>query len=597
MNTQLNLNPCPQCGTPIPGDAPQGLCPRCVLARAATPTEGGSPAGGRLVAPALEVVAAAFPALEILELLGFGGMGVVYNARQPQLGRLVALKLLPQSLGADPAFAERFQREARCLARLHHPNIVNVYEFGQSGGFCYLLLEYVDGVNLRQAMQAGRFSAKEALAIVPAICGALQYAHEQGVLHRDIKPENILLDTHGTVKLADFGIAKLLREPGDTQAELTLTQTGSRLGTPHYMAPEQVENPGSVDHRADIYSLGVVFYELLTGELPLGRFAAPSAKADLDARVDAIVFRALAKERELRQQSAGEVRTDVEGLSHPPPPGPDSPRTAPDVAPNPWPNRLFWLLLGLVVLPVAAVIAGILAPALMRGVLRSSGGLIAALVPVVAGAALVLGYRQSRPGAAQSQPRAAWNPWPRRVFWSVIGLVVLPGLLVVIGLIVPIVAYRQHPLPTAIDPSLPEAAGGGLPNPVPAPNANLPAVLPSGPSGPTPSARKWQLAGEQLGMLRKQSEAGVVPPHGQEILAAERDLAVAEAELRGDAAAVAAARLTYAKSLLANLQRQFDNGLVSASELNAAKTAVADAEIALQQIPPAGTNTVTPILR
>ncbi len=597
MNTQLNLNPCPQCGTPIPGDAPQGLCPRCVLARAATPTEGGSPAGGRLVAPALEVVAAAFPTLEILELLGFGGMGVVYKARQPQLGRLVALKLLPQSLGADPAFAERFQREARCLARLHHPNIVNVYEFGQSGGFCYLLLEYVDGVNLRQAMQAGRFSPKEALAIVPAICGALQYAHEQGVLHRDIKPENILLDTQGTVKLADFGIAKLLREPGDTHAELTLTQTGSRLGTPHYMAPEQVENPGSVDHRADIYSLGVVFYELLTGELPLGRFAAPSAKADLDARVDAIVFRALAKERELRQQSAGEVRTDVEGLSQAQPPGAGGSRAVSDAAPNPWPHRLFWLLLGLVVLPVAAVIAAILAPILMKGGVRSFGGLIVALVPMVAGAALVLGYRQSRPGAAQAQPRAAWNPWPRRVFWSVIGLVVLPGLLIVIGLIVPIVAFRQHPLPPAIDSSLPEAADGGLPNPLPAPNAKLPAVLPAGPSGPSPSARKRQLAGEQLEMLRKQAEVGLVAPRGQEILGAERDLAVAEAEVRGDAAAVAAARLTYANSILAIMQRLFDNGKVSASELYSAKTAVADAEIASQQFPPAGTNTVTPLPR
>ncbi len=163
-------------------------------------------------------------------------------------------------------------------------------------------------------MQASRFSPSAALAIIPSICGALQYAHERGVLHRDIKPENILLDAQGRVKLADFGIAKLVREPGDAPTDVTLTQSGARLGTPHYMAPEQIEKPAEVDHRADIYSLGVVFYELLTGELPLGRFAPPSEKADLDARVDAIVFRALAKERELRQQSAGEVKTQVEGL-------------------------------------------------------------------------------------------------------------------------------------------------------------------------------------------------------------------------------------------------------------------------------------------
>ena len=308
-------------------------------------------------------------------------------------------------------------------------------------------------------------------------------------------------------------------------------------------------------------------------------------------------FRALAKERELRQQSAGEVRTDVEELNQPPTLGAGGSRAIPDSAPNPWPHRLFWLLLALVVLPVAAVIAAILAPALMRGVLRSSGGVIAALVPMVAGAALVLGYRQSRPGPAHAQPRTQWNPWPRRVFWSVIGLVVLPGLLVVIGLIVPIVAYRQHPLPPAIDASLPEAADGGLPNPVPATNAKLPAVLPPSLSGPSPSARKRQLAGEQLEMLRKQAEVGLVAPRGQEILAAERDLAVAEAEERGDAAAVAAARLTYANSILAIMQRLFENGKVSATELYSAKTAVADAEIASQQIPPAGTNAVKPLPR
>lgn len=241
-------------------------------------------------------------------------MGVVYKVRQPKLDRIVALKLLPTSLSADPAFAERFHREARFLAKLSHPQIVSVYDFGESGGFWYLLMEFVDGVNLRQAMRAGRFTPDQALAVVPDICAALQYAHDQGVLHRDIKPENILLDAQGRVKIADFGIAKLVGEPGDPRTDLTLTQSGARLGTPHYMAPEQIEKPSDVDHRADIYSLGVVFYELLTGELPLGRFAAPSAKTPLDTRVDEIVMRALAKERELRQQSAGEVKTEVEGL-------------------------------------------------------------------------------------------------------------------------------------------------------------------------------------------------------------------------------------------------------------------------------------------
>src|SRR4029434_1066198 len=163
--------------------------------------------------------------------------------------------------------------------------------------FYYLMMEFVDGVNLRQAMKAGRFSPGEALSIVPKVCEALQYAHEQGILHRDIKPENILLDAKGRVKIADFGIAKLV---GEDRPNLTLTNTGAALGTPHYMAPEQLESPADVDHRADIYSLGVVFYELLTGELPIGRFAPPSRKSSVDPRVDEVVLRTLEKERDER---------------------------------------------------------------------------------------------------------------------------------------------------------------------------------------------------------------------------------------------------------------------------------------------------------
>jgi serine/threonine protein kinase len=275
-------------------------------------TESSLSATGTGEIPSLARVAAAFPQLEILELIGRGAMGFVFKARQPHLDRFVALKLLPDKLARDPQFTERFNREGRVLAKLNHPNIVSVFDFGPTEHFYYLMMEFVDGVNLRQAMQAGRFSPSEALAIVPKICEALQYAHEQGVLHRDIKPENILLDAKGRVKIADFGIAKLV---GEDPASARLTGTGAALGTPHYMAPEQLEKPSEVDHRADIYSLGVVFYEMLTGELPLGRFAAPSKKTPLDERVDEIVLRALAKEKELRQQSAGEVKTQVEGVS------------------------------------------------------------------------------------------------------------------------------------------------------------------------------------------------------------------------------------------------------------------------------------------
>jgi serine/threonine protein kinase len=161
--------------------------------------------------PSVDDVSAAFPQLEILTLIGQGGMGWVFKARQPKLDRLVALKLLPASLAKrDTTFTGRFEQEGQLLARLHHPNIVAVHDSGKAGEFFYLLMEYVDGVNLRQAMRSSRFTPAQALAIVPHICDALQYAHDEGVLHRDIKPENILLDGKGRVKLADFGIAKLM---------------------------------------------------------------------------------------------------------------------------------------------------------------------------------------------------------------------------------------------------------------------------------------------------------------------------------------------------------------------------------------------------
>ncbi|HEV7867475.1 MAG TPA: protein kinase [Chthoniobacteraceae bacterium] len=262
-------------------------------------------------APTLEEIAAAFPELEVRTLIGLGGMGVVFHARQPRIERPVALKILPPNLARQPGFAERFTREARALARLNHPHIVAVYDFGERAGFYYLMMEYVDGVNLRQAIRAG-VTPEQALGLVPHICEALQFAHDRGVLHRDIKPENILLDTAGTVKLADFGIAKLA---DDAPSATGLTQTGSQLGTAAYMAPEQIEKPGTVDHRADIYSLGVVFYEMLTGELPIGRFAAPSEKAHVTRGVDEVVMRALEKERDRRQQSATEMKTEVEGVS------------------------------------------------------------------------------------------------------------------------------------------------------------------------------------------------------------------------------------------------------------------------------------------
>ncbi len=261
-------------------------------------------------------VAPHFPQLEVLECLGRGGMGVVYKARQKILNRLVALKLLAPERVNDPKFAERFVREAQALAALNHPNIVTIHDFGQAGGFYFLLMEFVDGLNLRRVMQGRKLAPEEALAIVPSICDALQYAHVRGIVHRDIKPENILMDKEGRVKIADFGIAKMLGANNDataSDARESATQCG--LGTPGYHAPEQKTDPQRADTRADIYSMGVVFYEMLTGELPGKKIEPPSKKVRIDVRLDAVVMRALENTPELRWQTAEELRTQVETLT------------------------------------------------------------------------------------------------------------------------------------------------------------------------------------------------------------------------------------------------------------------------------------------
>jgi tRNA A-37 threonylcarbamoyl transferase component Bud32 len=319
-----------ECGGKRPAETPQGLCRECLMKlgrpdgpktdqvetsadQSDIPTNVTPPAG---FVPAEPVeLEKQFPQLEILELLGQGGMGVVYKARQRQLDRLVALKILPPHIGQTEAFAERFTREARSLAKLSHPRIVMIYDFGHTeAGLYYFIMEFVDGTDLRRVIQAGELSASEALTIIPQICEALQYAHEEGIVHRDIKPENILLNKKGQVRIADFGLAKLLDSPAAGPTS-TLTKVGQQMGTPHYMAPEQIEHPSGVDHRADIYSLGVVFYEMLTGELPLGRFDPPSHRAKVDVRLDNVVLRTLEKQPERRYQHVSEVKTDVESIS------------------------------------------------------------------------------------------------------------------------------------------------------------------------------------------------------------------------------------------------------------------------------------------
>ncbi|GAA5481413.1 serine/threonine-protein kinase PknD [Haloferula sargassicola] len=366
-----------------------GLCPECLLAAgfSASPEIGGA---GSFVPPPPEELAPGFPDLEILELLGRGGMGAVYKARQRRLDRLVALKILPPGLGDDPSFSSRFEREARALAKLQHPNIVTLFEFGESGGQFYFLMEYVEGATLRQLLKNGGLPPREALAIVAQVCDALQFAHDHGIVHRDIKPENILIASKGGVKIADFGVVRIVTgESGEVPAappgvqDPGQTEVGKVIGTPSYMAPEQKEHPSDVDHRADVYALGVVFYEMLTGELPGQPIEVPSGKIGIDVRLDEVVLRALEREPARRYQEVREMRTSVETIAATPENGAAAGGAAKggdDFTPQ-------------VMLPVGGAI---LASSLIAALLFATGFLTAALAVFVSGLTFAMVFGATR---------------------------------------------------------------------------------------------------------------------------------------------------------------------------------------------------------
>lgn len=381
------INICPECQSPLPEGAPQGLCPACLLKAGMTSdhVEPGTKSGSKTFTPPTPAeLAPHFPQLEILELIGQGGMGAVYKAKQVRLDRVVALKVLPKDAERGQEFADRFTREAKAMARLSHPNIIAIHDYGEAGGWFYFVMEFVDGVNMRQAMKTEPIKPSDALAIVTQICDALQYAHEESVVHRDIKPENILLTRKGKVKIADFGLAKLL---GMSAFDRHLTATQQVMGTIGYMAPEQMEGSKAVDHRADIYALGVVFYELLTGELPMGRFAPPSQKVQVDIRVDEVVLKSLEREPDRRYQSASQIKHEVERISSGPAQPSPSAASAPMSAASTEALKVrlpvigsLMIILGLCQL---AVVIGIMINSFGRGPVRFNASNVAAVFSVV----------------------------------------------------------------------------------------------------------------------------------------------------------------------------------------------------------------------
>ena len=276
---------------------------------------GGSKPSGPWVPPTAEELGKLLPEYDIVKMLGRGGMGAVYMGRQISLDRPVAIKILSNTLdAADASFAERFKNEARAMGKLNHPGIVTVYAFGETaGGLLYIVMEYVEGTDVaRMIAKSGRLHTDHAMAITAHVCDALAYAHERGIIHRDIKPANIMVGYDGNVKVADFGLAKVHGKSGET---LGLTQSGMAMGTLHYMAPEALMLGSAVDHRADIYAVGVMLYQMLTGKVPHGMFELPSLQVPgLDPRYDEIIAKAMREDRERRFQQITELRRDLDGI-------------------------------------------------------------------------------------------------------------------------------------------------------------------------------------------------------------------------------------------------------------------------------------------
>lgn len=265
----------------------------------------------RWVPPSPEHLQEMLPAYEITSILGRGGMGAVYRGRQKSLDRTVAIKILPPEAAGDEdaQFVERFKNEARTMAKMNHPGIVHVYDFGETAeGQLYIVMEFIDGTDVSKMIQSqGRLPEDYALSITAHVCDALQYAHTHGVVHRDIKPANVIINREGQVKVADFGLAK-----ATDPSQMGLTKTNMAMGTPDFVSPEALMPGVPLDGRADLYAVGVMLYNMLAGTIPRGAFRMPGDTLKTDARFDRIIGKAMEMDRELRYQTALDLRRDLD---------------------------------------------------------------------------------------------------------------------------------------------------------------------------------------------------------------------------------------------------------------------------------------------
>lgn len=273
------------------------------------------------VAPDLAELAPLFPGYELQGLIATGGMGAVYGAVQKSLERTVAIKILPKELSKDAAFCAGFEAEAKAMARLNHPNLIGVYDFGEVNGMLFIIMEFVAGQSIYHSANGVAIDPQEVIRLVAGICDGLAHAHENGIIHRDIKPSNVLLDLSAQPKIGDFGLARPIEKKIEEGEEI--------FGTPHYTAPEVVNTPHSVDYRADIFSVGVLLHELLTGKLPADDPRPASAISHCSTRFDAIIRRATQALPAGRYTSAQELAADLRAIQTSPASGiPRSPAVA-----------------------------------------------------------------------------------------------------------------------------------------------------------------------------------------------------------------------------------------------------------------------------